>query len=72
MKNGLYYHDPSGRIKLVCPRCGEELSPLDVENYPACPYCDLHFPEDAELESFILNPVIRSWTAHAGDSENGF
>lgn len=58
-----YHEDPSGHLVLICPRCREELTVLDVENYPSCPYCDWKFPIDDRLEAFILDPIVRNWVA---------
>ena len=47
--------------QLICPGCGERLTPADVENFPACPYCDFAFRRDSRLEDFALLPVISRW-----------
>ena len=33
--------------QLICPNCGERLTPADVENFAACPYCDYAFRRDS-------------------------
>ena len=70
MNNSPYHEDPSGRIVLICPRCREELTVLDVENYPCCPYCDWKFPVDGRLEAFILDPIVRNWVARVSEPGN--
>ena len=44
--------------QLICPGCGERLTPADVENFPACPDCDFAFRCDSRLEEVALLPVI--------------
>jgi predicted Zn-ribbon and HTH transcriptional regulator len=46
---------------LVCPACGETLSPADVETFAKCPYCDAVLAQDLELEDFILEPLVDNW-----------
>lgn len=46
---------------LRCPVCGEKLSPVDLEMYSNCPYCNASLPRDGEMEDFILSPVIKAW-----------
>lgn len=70
MKKSPYKTDPNGRLILTCPRCREELSVLDVENYPACPFCDWRFVVDDNLEAFILDPIVRNWVARVSDPAN--
>ena len=57
----LYKRDFSGKLELYCPRCGEELVPADVENFPRCPYCNEPLPADNRLEDFVIDPVVRNW-----------
>ena len=47
-----------------CPRCGEAISPADVEMFPRCPYCDFRFPDGAQLEDFVLRPALTRWMIH--------
>lgn len=47
-----------------CPGCGEQIVPADLEMFPRCPYCDRQFPEGAQLEEFILRPVLSRWVVH--------
>ena len=48
-----------------CPQCREQLVPADLENFPRCPYCDHKFPNDENLEDFILKPALQRWVSHA-------
>ena len=47
-----------------CPVCREVLSPVDLEMFSRCPYCDHRFPAGSQLEDFILEPVLRRWVSH--------
>ena len=49
---------------LVCPECLELLTREDIEGFGHCPYCDHHFEWDAQLEDFLLTPVVRQWVRH--------
>ena len=60
MKYRIENRDDQGR-KLLCPGCGEELAPLDVESFHRCPYCDAPLEDTPELEDFILDGVARHW-----------
>lgn len=58
------YPDPAGNPEhrfLVCPKCGEMLLPVDIEDFSACPYCGTHLEFSGDLENFILAPVISGW-----------
>ena len=70
MTKKIYRKDPNGRIILTCPRCKEELTVLDVENFSACPFCDWRFAVDDNLENFILDPIVRNWVARVCDPAN--
>jgi len=58
-KNG----SPSRGI-LKCPKCGEFLTPADLEVYAKCPFCDYPFQRNACLEDFVISPVVNRWMAH--------
>lgn len=47
-----------------CPECREVLTPADLENFPRCPYCNHRFPNDSDLEDFILKPTLQRWMVH--------
>ena len=47
--------------RLICPACRESLSRQDVESFIRCPYCDYKFIVDAEMEDFLLHPVVENW-----------
>lgn len=47
-----------------CPRCGETVTPADLEVFPYCPYCNLKFSDGPQLEEFVLRPVLTRWMAH--------
>ena len=47
-----------------CPGCGEAITPADLEMFPRCPYCNHQFPDGAQLEEFILRPVLKRWVIH--------
>jgi len=49
---------------IVCPRCGESLTPEDLEAFNACPYCNYIFPKTRELEDFIVSQAVRQWVSH--------
>lgn len=70
MKKTPYRKDANGHLLLSCPRCKEELSVLDVENFPACPFCDWRFAVNDDLENFILDPIVRNWVARVSDPAN--
>jgi uncharacterized C2H2 Zn-finger protein len=53
-------HENSQRI-LICPECGEQLTHMDIEIFPHCPYCDHAFEKTGELEDFILEPLVQRW-----------
>ena len=48
-----------------CPACKEHLVPADLENFSRCPYCDHLFPNNEDLEDFILKPALQRWMSHA-------
>ncbi len=50
---------------LLCPNCGERLTPADLEVYAKCPYCDWSFPRDARLDDFVISPIVNRWMARA-------
>ena len=35
---------------ILCPNCGERLTPADLEVYAKCPFCDWSFPRDAGFD----------------------
>ena len=47
-----------------CPNCREQIVPADLEMFPHCPYCNFKFPDGAQLEDFILRPVLKRWVIH--------
>lgn len=51
---------------LQCPRCREVLTQLDIENFTRCPFCNYRFEFNAELEDFILEPVVENWIRQQG------
>lgn len=51
-----------GSDYVVCPRCWELLTRSDIEGFGHCPYCDYLFELDAEMEDFLLQPLVREWT----------
>ena len=50
---------------LVCPECGETLTPADLEAYARCPYCDHQFERDARFDDFIISPLVKGWMRNA-------
>lgn len=44
-----------------CPKCGEVITPADVETFYRCPYCDNAFDNDERMENFILKPMLKNW-----------
>ena len=50
--------------EVFCPACGEKLTPVDIEVYPRCPYCDHQFDPTVRLEDFILSPIVTTWIGH--------
>lgn len=44
-----------------CPVCREKLTPVDLEAYPCCPYCNAQLTRDGEIEDFILGPMTKAW-----------
>jgi len=44
-----------------CPKCGETITPADLEMFAHCPYCDCRFEDVPELERFILKRMIKGW-----------
>ncbi len=47
--------------RVFCPKCGEQLMPVDIESYADCPYCGHGFVTDPKFEDFILLPFIQHW-----------
>ena len=37
------------------------LVPADIETFASCPFCNTHLDYSAELEDFILAPIIARW-----------
>lgn len=72
------YADPAGKPEsrcLICPKCGEMLIPVDIEEFSSCPYCNTHLTFSGDLENFILSPVINGWIReieHYANENNGF
>ena len=56
---------------LVCPTCMELLTREDVEGFGHCPYCNHKFEFDAELEDFLLRPVVREWVRQTRAQDEG-
>lgn len=54
---------------IVCPKCLEVLSRDDIEGFGACPYCDHAFELNADLEDFLLQPLVKQWVAFTKNSE---
>lgn len=52
---------PPGSDYMVCPGCWELLTRADVEGFGHCPYCDHRFEFDADMEDFLLQPLVREW-----------
>lgn len=52
--------DNTGR-RLRCPHCREYLYPADLETYCLCPYCNGRIENGAELEDFVIDPLVRQW-----------
>ena len=50
---------------ILCPNCGERLTPADLEVFAKCPFCDWGFPRDACLEDFVISPIVNRWMARA-------
>ncbi|GEM_PF-2116550 len=50
---------------IVCPQCGENLTPTDIEGFWHCPYCDFAFDRDALLEDFVATPLLQRWAGSA-------
>lgn len=51
--------------RVVCPECGEELTPADVETYARCPYCDCKIERDARFDDFVVSPLVSGWMKSA-------
>ena len=51
-----------GADYMACPGCWELLTRSDIEGFGRCPYCDYPFELDAEMEDFLLQPLVREWT----------
>ena len=50
---------------LVCPQCGEELQPADLEGFSRCPYCDHRFESDSRIDDFVVSPLVRHYVGQA-------
>jgi len=46
---------------LVCPKCEEMLSQIDISSYGRCPYCDQTLEATPELEDYLLKPAVDHW-----------
>ena len=57
--------------RVHCPYCGEILSPADIEGFWQCPYCGKTLEHTQELEDFVIEPLIRQWTARYPFSRGG-
>ncbi|MBE6377171.1 MAG: hypothetical protein IKD23_00005 [Lentisphaeria bacterium] len=44
-----------------CPECEEMIAPADLEMFHTCPYCNHQFPDNAELEEFVLSQLLHRW-----------
>jgi len=51
---------------LVCPKCGEQLLQMDIENFSRCPFCNHAFEVNDELEDFLLEPTVELWIRQQG------
>ena len=55
------FSPPASIRLLLCPKCGEKLTQMDIENYSRCPFCNYRFELNVELEDFILEPIAGNW-----------
>ena len=55
---------------LVCPDCYEMLLRRDIECFAKCPYCNQNIEFDAEIEDYLLKPVIDRWMTFQKFSTN--
>lgn len=46
---------------LICPNCMKRLQRYDIEEFMSCPYCNYQFEHNADLEGFMLQPLINEW-----------
>ena len=51
----------NGGSRLRCPHCGEYLAPADLETFSHCCYCNGRIEPTAEIEDFIIEPLVRQW-----------
>ena len=56
---------------LVCPKCGEQLRQMDIENFSRCPFCNHPFELNEELEDFLLEPTVEMWIRQQGAAPSG-
>lgn len=63
MKNKLkvFHVGRSATQFLICPQCAKPLQRYDIEEFMTCPYCDHPFEFSAELEQFMLQPLVNEW-----------
>lgn len=54
------HEELQGRF-IRCPKCGELLSPSDVEYYNACPYCSTVLERNHDFEDFIVEQSVQGW-----------
>ena len=46
---------------LICPKCFELLFRDDFEHFSCCPYCNSPIEISAEMEDYLLKPVVDNW-----------
>jgi hypothetical protein len=62
MKKSLKIENPENLgSRLRCPHCGEYLYPADLETFALCCYCNGKIENNAELEDFVIDPMVRQW-----------
>ncbi len=54
------HEDVQGRF-VRCPKCGELLSPADLDSFNSCPYCNFVLERNSELDDFVVDPMVQNW-----------
>lgn len=65
MMNKYTFKKPATQLDkmLLCPKCTETLSQIDISSFGTCPYCEYKLSTTPELEDFLLKPAVDHWVS---------
>lgn len=60
-KTVFYNNEELSTRRLRCWKCQELLTPVDIETYLVCPYCNAQLERCADTEDFAIEPLVQQW-----------